>query len=128
MLQECVGDPSRDGAGAIQNALRHGWIEIAKSNESEAAIYIKDGLGRGESEAIALAKRTNAMLLIDEHAGRTIAHRMGLRIVGTVGILVAARHRGFIPEIRSVLDELVDKNIRLGKPLIGKALRECGEV
>jgi len=45
-------------------------------------------------------------LLIDESAGRREAQRHGLRVIGLVGALIAAKHRAIIAEARPVLDAL----------------------
>ena len=49
------------------------------------------GLDQGESEAIILTDEQNAdVLLMDEAKGRTISFQMGFKIMGTIGILMAA--------------------------------------
>ena len=50
-------------------------------------------LGRGEIEAIALAKQYQSLLLIDDVYARAIAEQMGLQTVGSLGILVEAYRR-----------------------------------
>ena len=47
-------------------------------------------LGRGEREALTLAKTHGALVLMDEDYGRAIADQLGLTHIGTLGILTAA--------------------------------------
>ena len=62
-------------------------------------------LGRGEMEAIGLAKEHRSLLLIDEVYARAIAEQMELQTVGSLGILVEAYQRGNLAA--NVLDELL---------------------
>lgn len=53
-------------------------------------------LDRGELESIALAITQQALLLIDEEAGRRVARSVGLRVRGSLGVLLDAYRRGLI--------------------------------
>ncbi|MCX7706494.1 MAG: DUF3368 domain-containing protein [Anaerolineae bacterium] len=62
-------------------------------------------LGRGEREALTLAKLHDALLLIDEDHARTIAEQLNVRHIGTLGILIGAYRRGLLSA--DALDELL---------------------
>lgn len=67
-------------------------------------------LDKGEAEAIALALELGAdQVLIDERRGRRIAARLNLRYTGILGILVEAKNRGLISEVKPLLDALIDR-------------------
>lgn len=67
-------------------------------------------LDKGETEAIALALELEAeQVLIDERRGRRIAARLNLRYTGVLGILVEAKNRGLISEVKPLLDALINQ-------------------
>lgn len=86
-------------------------------------------LDRGEAEAICLAVDLKAdRLLIDEKAGRKIAFREGLAIVGVVGVLIAAKHKGLLPQVAPLLDRLQNEaGFRLSATVRRAALEAVGE-
>ena len=62
-------------------------------------------LGRGEREALTLAKTHNALVLMDEDNAWIIADQLGLAHIGTLGILTEACRRGLLSA--DALDELL---------------------
>jgi predicted nucleic acid-binding protein len=62
-------------------------------------------LGKGEREAIALAQQYQSLLLVDEVYARSVAARMGIETVGSLGILVEAYRKGNLTP--GVLEELL---------------------
>lgn len=72
---------------------RKQFIIVRAVQNSESAHILKraTGLDWGESEAIILTDELNAdVLLMDEAKGRTVSFQMGLKVMGTIGILMAA--------------------------------------
>ncbi len=83
------------------------WIEILPVPKSFPIEIIEAELHAGEAAAIALFLNQKAdALLIDEKAGREIAAKLGVRIVGIAGILIDARIERLIPSLKIVLDRL----------------------
>ena len=83
------------------------------------------GLDDGESEAIILADELKSeVLVIDERKGRKVAQKLGIKITGTVGILIQAYNEKMISaeEIKTYLTQLKNSNIRLSDSLIQQAM------
>jgi predicted nucleic acid-binding protein len=86
------------------------------------------GLGAGESAVLALAGRTpGATAIIDDLAGRKCASSLRIPVRGTLGLVLAAKQRGYIPLARPVLDELLGAGLYLSRRVIEDALRRVGE-
>jgi predicted nucleic acid-binding protein len=62
-------------------------------------------LDLGEQHAIGLAHTCQALLLMDDRAGRSVARRLGLGITGVAGILMRAKELNRLDSVRSSLDE-----------------------
>jgi len=83
--------------------------------------------GRGESEAILLAKELDAYLLVDELEARKEASRLGISYFGSLRIIKEAKNRGLILKAKPVLDELIASSTYLDEILYKWFLREMGE-
>jgi predicted nucleic acid-binding protein len=84
-------------------------------------------LGAGESEAIALALEQNIPIILDDKKARMTAESMGLKIVGTVGILLLAKRKQFVPEISPILRELERTGFYISANVKKQALEMAGE-
>jgi predicted nucleic acid-binding protein len=85
-------------------------------------------LDLGEAEAILLAEEVDCrFLLIDERKGRAIAKRRGARVVGTAGILLAAKKRVLIDTVLPVLTNLERAGYRMSTGLTNEITRLAGE-
>ncbi len=85
-------------------------------------------MGEGEAEAILLAEEINAdAVLIDELKARKIANLRGLRVIGTIGVLLDAKEKGLAREVKPLMDELIKKRIRISKDLYNHTLELANE-
>ena len=86
------------------------WIEVVEVKHKDSIQKLLIDLDRGEAEAIVLAESMHAdWLLIDETKGRNIAKLHGLRIVGLLGILLLAKEKRLISNVKPLITELIIK-------------------
>lgn len=77
--------------------------------EAVRILRMATGLDQGESEAIVLADERKAdILFMDEAKGRAISGKMGISIMGTIGLLISAYEDHLITseEARRCIDDL----------------------
>ncbi len=56
-----------------------------------------------------------------------LAKKLGLRVMGTLGVLVLAKYRGLIQEAKPIIDELVGRGFWISGRILEEFLRELGE-
>jgi predicted nucleic acid-binding protein len=105
------------------------WIEARSITNNAALRSLTLLLDPGEAEVILLALEMQADLaLLDEKLGRRVAKRLGLDVVGLLGILLEAKHKNYVPRIRPLVDELVTTaRFRISRALYEDVLRAAGE-
>lgn len=82
----------------------------------------------GEAAAIALTLETpGSTVILDDRKGRDLARRNGLNVVGSLGIIIRAKHRGVIPLARPVINELRSAGLFISDSLVRQALLDVGE-
>ena len=123
-----------DGAGWIaareaqEIVVRGDWISTV--HLAEASIQMMDDLNLdpGEREVISLAAAWQCTPLIDEKTGRRAAELIGLRPLGTLGLLRVAKASGRIEKVAPLLSSMIrQSNLRFSKRLLQKFLRHIGE-
>jgi len=121
-----VQGSGRPGAAEVQT---FDWNTFREGGNPNLATALQGKLDHGEAEAIALALELQAdLLLMDERLGRIEAARFGLRFIGTLGVLIEAKARGHLQEIKPVLDELrTNAGFRMSEALRARVLQEAGE-
>ena len=116
----------------ISATLKLDWIQTQTLTQSRLADQLQQdrGLDAGEASAIALAIELQADdLLIDERLGRQEAVRLGLSIIGILGVLLVAKQRSLIPQVQPVMDALVEEaGFRISPQLYQRVLTLAQEL
>jgi len=86
-------------------------------------------LDRGEASVIQTALDRNiGTVAIDEKAGRRVARLNGLKVTGSLGILVRAKENGLINSLSQCIREMRVKGIWISDALVHQALSAVGEL
>ncbi len=108
----------------IENAIESGWIKIAGIRDPSEKLS-RYGLHRAEEQVIYFAVEEKAdLVLLDEDAAREVARAFGIRVRGSIGVIVEATEKGIIKgsEALKLLDDLSEV-MHLGLPVY-RAARE----
>jgi uncharacterized protein len=117
---------ARETAGSVRLPP---WIGVHSVPRNDVLTVDLSSLDAGEAEVIALALELgDAEVLIDERAGRRLAMRAGLRVTGTVGLLVEAKQEGLIERVRPLIDDLRTFGFFLSDALYEAVLLDTGEM
>jgi predicted nucleic acid-binding protein len=105
------------------------WIQECPVQNQALVQSLRLELGAGEAEAIALAiELSAARLILDEKKARRIAaHQFQLPVTGTLAILLLAKERGLIPQVREALDALSNGGFHMSEALFRDVLKRAGE-
>jgi hypothetical protein len=104
------------------------WIDV-RTLAPQFKKYLEFDLDEGEAETIALSEEIGAdLVLIDEYWARKIAEYKGLKYTGTLGVLLKAKRKGLIKELKSLLNELVNRGFWISTELYHAVLNEAEEL
>lgn len=126
VYRECVIDgKDREDAKRIENAA---WIRVVDIKNIDLKKALNTVLDGGESEAIVLALQESAdLILLDDYEARELARTYGMKITGTIGLLIKAKYEGDISSIDEMLKKLRRTGFWLSDDLYTKILRDEGE-
>ena len=86
-------------------------------------------LDRGEASVVQLAISEGIeTVCIDEHLGRRVARLNGLRVTGSLGVLIRAKRDGHALCISDAVSHMREAGVFLSDRVIEAALREAGEI
>ena len=86
------------------------------------------GIGPGERAVISWAVAyPDFVAVLDDFEARAVAQELGLKIIGTVGVVLRLKKSGLISEAKTHLKNIRDAGGYIGDELFHEALRQVGE-
>ena len=106
------------------------WIIVEKVKDRNLALLLMQNLDKGEAEAIALAVEKKAdIILLDETDAREAADIYKLEKTGVLGMLLLAKLKKEIPNLKPEIEKLkLMADFRLKDSLVQLVLKEAGEM
>lgn len=125
VFAELIGNPKYTSETEI--VKQSDFIKVVdKIDESYVSLLRRSaGLDLGESEAIYLSDNGKSdLLLMDEIRGREVAMRMGIKVMGTIGVLGLAYEDSLISknEIQNAIEILRDSGRHISEKLYEQLL------
>lgn len=113
----------------IEVGILENWLIVRTVANQAVVTTLRTQVDEGEAEAIALAMELgDVFVILDDRKARHIAQQIGLRVIGTVGMLLRAKHKGVIAEVKPLLTALEEADFRISKALVQKALQLAREL
>lgn len=115
-------------AETVRTACEAGWMVVVPPNDTDRVTVLRAQLHAGEAETIVMAneQRVDAVLVADLRA-RNFAMTMGLRVIGTAGVLLLAHDQGISVEVKSTLDAMRSRGFRLADSVYQAILQRIGD-
>jgi uncharacterized protein len=111
------------------NEIESDYFEIIEIKDRDFFNILLKDLDEGEAESIVLAKEINADILIkDEKTGYNIARKNGIFSLRTLSILYLAKQKGLIPQVKPLLDIMIDKGRWYSQRVRNNFLKSIGEL
>ena len=123
VLAECSARPGFIDAQRIEHAVQLGWLKPC-DGQFEGQ---KGRLDPGEASAIARALEIDAGLLLDDRAAVNYARALGLKVIGTLGVLVLAKRKALLERVAPLIGQLQAGGHYLGPSAVQAALHAAGE-
>jgi predicted nucleic acid-binding protein len=104
------------------------WLILIKVNNVSLQSELAQIVDPGEASAIALAHEINYDYLVtDDLQARKLSIKLGLHVVGTLGLLLKAKQTGVITLLKPTLEKMKQTDFRITQTLIEAILRSAGE-
>jgi predicted nucleic acid-binding protein len=127
VVTEVVAECMVGGPIVVPDLRRLDWIEIVESTVIVHPSVLLE-LDKGEQHTIDMACKLNAdWVVLDEKIGRNMAEYLGLRVTGTLGVLLKAKQQGLIPSFLGSVSAMQAQGIYYHPSLVRKLATGTGE-
>lgn len=104
----------------------HSWIEVRRP-PIPMPVFPRF-IHCGEAEVLALAQAAGeALVIIDDGLARAHARELGLRVTGTLGVILRAKRERQIAAVGPLLEQLRTEGFRIAPATLSEVLRLADE-
>jgi predicted nucleic acid-binding protein len=129
MIPEAVYQEIKAKPGYGYEQVDGAFIEVRAIQGLLYKDFLLTQLDSGEAETIILAKEVNAdFVIIDENLGYRIANNAGLTAIRTLSLLLKAKEKGHIEQVKPLLDEMITKGRWYSSAVYRAFLEKAGEL
>ena len=105
------------------------WFTIVEQTNKIYQKILEASLDKGEASAIAYAlEQDNCLLIIDDYKGRKYAEQLGIKITGTLGVIIDAKLSGYIESVKPMLEKIKKTDFRLSVELEKRTIEKSNEM
>lgn len=114
---------------ACQQIVSADWIHVEQIQDQSDKMMYKSRLHEGEVEVMILAQESKKadLVVIDDNAVKKTAKYLGLPVTGTMGVLLKAKKRGVVKEIRPILESMKERGFYISGEIERLVLEQAEE-
>lgn len=104
------------------------WIRVLSVKDQSDKKMYKAKLHDGEVEVMILAQEQAAdLIILDDNAEKKTARYLGLKVTGTLGVLLKAKREGIIEKISPILSEMKQSGFYISKEVECMVMEQANE-
>jgi predicted nucleic acid-binding protein len=128
VVPSVVDECTAGGPITVPDPRQVGWCRVLETF-SRAPQPFLDQLDLGERHTIEAALAIQAdWVLMDERLGRNVAEHLGLKVTGTLGVLLKAKQVGLISSFVACAREMRQRGIYFNTRLLAKLAVQVEEI
>ncbi|MFM8333047.1 MAG: DUF3368 domain-containing protein [Candidatus Methylumidiphilus sp.] len=129
VIAKAVYDEIKAKPGHGYGQVDCAFIEVRAIQGHMYKDFLLGQLDAGEAETIILAKEISAdFVVIDENLGYRFANSAGLTAIRTLSLLLKAKEKGHISQVKPLLEEMVAKGRWYSAAVCHAFLAKAGEL
>ena len=111
----------------VPSAGMYAWLQIVPPHQVPSE-WLASDLGKGELETMALAlEHREKVVILDDALARRIAQVAGLKVWGTLRVLLEAKNKRLLPTMSIVIDELRQSGMWISDDVSQRIMKLAGE-
>ena len=105
------------------------WIRVVKVQDESQRKMFQSRLHAREVEVIMYAIESDAdLVILDDKLARKTAKYLNLTITGTLGVIIKAKERGYINEVKPIMEKLIQNGLYVSIDVQKMVLKRTGEI